>query len=242
MKRTAATAMGTKETVRLPRINRVKEKSREDRASPTPHTLKAEERTNLTAIIAPIAQTAITTTPIITGKTTIAATTGQEGRPSYGENNGYQPRGDFQQRRTFSNGFQRENRWNKQRDYSRKDYNGGNDYGNNYQQRYTDRTKQGEDYRNYSQQEFGNRPARPNSTYNNSGKFGYNNSEKFGYNRNNNRPYSPQRNKFTPKKRFDYKEQKYDPNEPIRLNKYLANAGLCSRRDADKYIAAGVVL
>ncbi len=165
----------------------------------------------------------------------------QEGRPSYGENNGYQPRGDFQQRRTFSNGFQRENRWNKQRDYSRKDYNGGNDYGNNYQQRYTDRTKQGEDYRNYSQQEFGNRPARPNSTYNNSGKFGYNNSEKFGYNRNNNRPYSPQRNKFTPKKRFDYKEQKYDPNEPIRLNKYLANAGLCSRRDADKYIAAGVV-
>ena len=29
--------------------------------------------------------------------------------------------------------------------------------------------------------------------------------------------------------------------EGIRLNRYLANAGLCSRRDADIYIQAGVV-
>lgn len=28
---------------------------------------------------------------------------------------------------------------------------------------------------------------------------------------------------------------------PVRLNKYIANAGLCSRRDADKYIAAGLI-
>jgi len=32
-----------------------------------------------------------------------------------------------------------------------------------------------------------------------------------------------------------------DPNEPIRLNKYLANAGICSRREADEFIQAGVV-
>ena len=32
-----------------------------------------------------------------------------------------------------------------------------------------------------------------------------------------------------------------DPNEPIRLNKYLANAGVCSRREADEFITAGVV-
>ncbi len=32
-----------------------------------------------------------------------------------------------------------------------------------------------------------------------------------------------------------------DPNEPIRLNKYLANAGICSRREADEYITAGKV-
>lgn len=43
------------------------------------------------------------------------------------------------------------------------------------------------------------------------------------------------------KRRIDYKEEAYDPNQPIRLNKFLANAGVCSRRDADKYIEAGVV-
>ena len=32
-----------------------------------------------------------------------------------------------------------------------------------------------------------------------------------------------------------------DPNEPIRLNKFLANAGVCSRREADEFITAGVV-
>ena len=43
------------------------------------------------------------------------------------------------------------------------------------------------------------------------------------------------------KKRIEYKEQNYDPNEPIRLNKFLANAGVCSRREADEFIQAGVV-
>ena len=43
------------------------------------------------------------------------------------------------------------------------------------------------------------------------------------------------------KKRIDYGEDHYDPTEPIRLNKYLANAGVCSRREADEFIQAGVV-
>lgn len=37
-----------------------------------------------------------------------------------------------------------------------------------------------------------------------------------------------------------YKEN-VDPNTPLRLNKYLANAGVCSRREADAFITAGVV-
>lgn len=37
-----------------------------------------------------------------------------------------------------------------------------------------------------------------------------------------------------------YKEN-IDPSTPLRLNKYLANAGVCSRREADGYITAGVV-
>ena len=47
--------------------------------------------------------------------------------------------------------------------------------------------------------------------------------------------------KYSMKKRIEYKDINIDPNEPIRLNKYLANAGVCSRREADEFIQAGVV-
>lgn len=47
--------------------------------------------------------------------------------------------------------------------------------------------------------------------------------------------------KYSMKKRIEYKEYLEDPNAPIRLNRYLANAGVCSRREADQYIQAGVV-
>ena len=47
--------------------------------------------------------------------------------------------------------------------------------------------------------------------------------------------------KYSMKKRIEYKDVNIDPNEPIRLNKYLANAGVCSRREADEFIQAGVV-
>ena len=53
-------------------------------------------------------------------------------------------------------------------------------------------------------------------------------------------PYDPNA-KYSMKKRIEYKEEHYDPNEPIRLNKFLANAGVCSRREADEFIQAGVV-
>ncbi|MDD2327182.1 MAG: pseudouridine synthase [bacterium] len=46
--------------------------------------------------------------------------------------------------------------------------------------------------------------------------------------------------KKKPFKQIKYKENA-DPNAPIRLNKYLANAGICSRREADEFITAGVV-
>ena len=47
--------------------------------------------------------------------------------------------------------------------------------------------------------------------------------------------------KYSMKKQIEYKDILTDPNEPIRLNKYLANAGICSRREADEFITAGVV-
>ena len=47
--------------------------------------------------------------------------------------------------------------------------------------------------------------------------------------------------KYSMKKRIEYKEEHIDPNEPLRLNKYLAKAGVCSRREADEFIQAGAV-
>ena len=56
------------------------------------------------------------------------------------------------------------------------------------------------------------------------------------------RPHRPfNRNNYSQKKRFEYKEKYEDPTKPIRLNKYLANAGICSRREADDFIQAGVI-
>ena len=47
--------------------------------------------------------------------------------------------------------------------------------------------------------------------------------------------------KYSQKKQLEYKDILTDPNEPIRLNKYLANAGVCSRREADEFITNGAV-
>ena len=82
--------------------------------------------------------------------------------------------------------------------------------------------------------EGGDRPYRPRTG-------GYNQGG--GYNR----PYRPRTGDYNPnakyslKKQREYKDILTDPNEPIRLNKFLANAGVCSRREADEFITAGVV-
>lgn len=47
--------------------------------------------------------------------------------------------------------------------------------------------------------------------------------------------------KYSKKKQIEYKLINVDPDAPIRLNKFLANAGVCSRREADEFITAGVV-
>jgi len=47
--------------------------------------------------------------------------------------------------------------------------------------------------------------------------------------------------KYSVKKQMKYREEHFDMNEPIRLNKYLSNSGVCSRREADEFIRAGLV-
>ena len=58
-----------------------------------------------------------------------------------------------------------------------------------------------------------------------------------------NKPFKPKRNNglYSERKQQTYRQQNEDPTKPIRLNKYLANAGICSRREADDFIQAGVI-
>ena len=83
---------------------------------------------------------------------------------------------------------------------------------------------------------------------NNSRGGGYGNNRGGGYNNNNRgggfRQHTPGYDpnaKYSMKKRIEYKEENIDPTEPLRLNKFLANAGVCSRREADEFIQAGLV-
>ena len=69
---------------------------------------------------------------------------------------------------------------------------------------------------------------------------GYNKNYQQGGYRPRTADYDPNA-KYSMKKRIEYSESHIDPNEPIRLNKFLANAGVCSRREADEYIEAGAV-
>lgn len=51
----------------------------------------------------------------------------------------------------------------------------------------------------------------------------------------------PAQRKQDSRKRISFQDVVHNPDEEIRLNKYLANAGVCSRREADDFILAGVV-
>ena len=122
-------------------------------------------------------------------------------------------------------------------------YNRGGSYGNRQQGGYQ---RQSNGYGTQSG-EYG-RPSYDSSAGgygNRGGSYSGGNRQQGGYNRGGQGGFNRGGgyNKFSNpgKRRIDYKEEAYDPTKPIRLNKFLANAGVCSRRDADKYIEAGVV-
>ncbi len=174
------------------------------------------------------------------------AAQGEEGyqqRPSYGNRGGYQQGGGYNNRQ---GGYQQRGNYgggNRQGGYQQRGNYGGNRPGG-YQQNYNN---EGEGYGNYRQGGYQQRGG-----YNAGGRQGYGNNRQGGYQQRggyNNRQggFRPQGGGFAPnpkagfKKRIDYKDDSIDPNEPMRLNKYLANAGVCSRREADEFIQAGVV-
>lgn len=85
---------------------------------------------------------------------------------------------------------------------------------------------------------YGERPKRPTFDARNGHHPAFGNHQQ----RSANRP-KPQHNAgvYSQKKRIEYAQRIEDPTKPIRLNKYLANAGICSRREADDFIQAGVI-
>ena len=98
---------------------------------------------------------------------------------------------------------------------------------------------------NYNRNQGGYNNGNQGGYNNNRNQGGYNNRNQGGYNNNRNQGgfRKPNNNmKFTPRpKQVDYVIEDIDPNEQVRLNKYMANAGVCSRREADEYIAKGLV-
>ena len=176
-------------------------------------------------------------------------------RPRFNNNSGgYQPRqGDYGQPRQ---GGYRPRYYNNNGDNGGgyQPYQGGCGQSRQYRPRYNNNNAEssyqsrqvGYQHREGGYQPRGgynnNRGGYNRSGYNNN--CGYNNN-RGGYNqgsgyRQRTPDYDPNA-KYSMKKRIEYKEEHIDPNEPIRLNKYLANAGVCSRREADEFIQAGVV-
>ncbi|MGP1537109.1 pseudouridine synthase [Bacteroides heparinolyticus] len=86
----------------------------------------------------------------------------------------------------------------------------------------------------------GDRPYRPRFNSGSGRSGGYGNKDSYSRPIRRSADYDPNA-KYSKKKQMEYKEQFVDPNESIRLNKFLANAGVCSRREADEFITAGVV-
>lgn len=122
-----------------------------------------------------------------------------------------------------------------------------NNNGGRPQRAYTPRfnnNQEGGEQRSYrprfnnAQQGGEQRPYRPRFN-NNGGQQGGYGRPQGGY-RPRTADYNPNA-KYSMKKQIEYKELLTDPDEPIRLNKFLANAGICSRREADEFITAGVV-
>lgn len=165
-------------------------------------------------------------------------------RPRF--NGGQQAEGGYRQQRSYGNRSSYDNN-NGERSSYNPNFNNNARPHRPYNSRYNNNNNgEGGEQRSYrprfnnaQQGEGGYRPQRPR--FNNGGgqQGGYNRQQGGGY-RPRTADYNPNA-KYSMKKQIEYKDVLTDPDEPIRLNKFLANAGICSRREADEFITAGVV-
>ncbi len=138
------------------------------------------------------------------------------------------------------------NNYHPQQHYNQGGYGNNNrqgGYGNNNRQQggYGNNNRQQGGYNN--QGGYGNNNNRKNKYNNRPQQGGYNNKRKgqSRYDQEDN-PFPGKGKSFTPRpKRIEYEMPIPDPNELIRLNKFMANSGVCSRREADEYIQQGLV-
>ena len=165
-------------------------------------------------------------------------------RPRF--NGGQQGEGGYRQQRSYGNRSSYDNN-NGERSSYNPNFNNNARPHRPYNSRYNNNNNgEGGEQRSYrprfnnaQQGEGGYCPQRPR--FNNGGgqQGGYNRQQGGGY-RPRTADYNPNA-KYSMKKQIEYKDVLTDPDEPIRLNKFLANAGICSRREADEFITAGVV-
>lgn len=167
----------------------------------------------------------------------------------YGNNSGdrpYRPHynsegGDRPQRPYNSDRPQRPRYGNEGGDRPQRPYNSDRSYNTDrpYRPRYNSEDGDRLQRPRYNN-EGGDRPYRPRFNSGGGRPGGYGNRDSYSRPVRRSADYAPNA-KYSKKKQIEYKEQFVDPNEPIRLNKFLANAGVCSRREADEFITAGVV-
>ena len=172
----------------------------------------------------------------------------REGRENYQGKNNYQAKNNYQgnnKRRDYNKPY--ESQQENQRNNSNNRYNGGNNRYNNSENRYSNsenRYNNNENRYNNSENRYSNNENRYNNNenrYNNGNRYG--NSREGGY-RGNNNGYKKSFNKKPYHQPDNQKPVEYDlpaSTAEIRLNKYIADAGICSRRNADVYISSGNV-
>jgi len=184
-------------------------------------------------------------------------------KPNYDRvNNSYHNRQDNNYNNSWSNNYDRrendynpKNQRNSYDNYSRPYDNSQRMYDGNRQSNPSDnnfaskkrRPRVGEVPVPVRNTNYHHGPQSPSENYNYDRQGGYQqqrpNVKPFNRNNQGNRnntTYNPNA-KYGQKKQLKYREEHFDLNEPIRLNKYLSNSGVCSRREADEFIRAGIV-
>ncbi len=174
-----------------------------------------------------------------------------------GYQGGYQQRGGYNQRPY-------NNRYNQapQQDANAQEGGAPQQHGGYQQRPYGQQQRGGYQQRPYGQQQqrggyqqrpYGQQQQRP---YGQQQQRPYGQQQQRPYGQQQQRPYGPKQQhpgkrqqqaprplmRFTPRPQpVEYEEPAIDPNCEIRLNKFMANAGLCSRREADELIQKGVI-